>query len=430
MIQPTLKQKVNLDQAMSLIERGGTMVTAMAAAEPQVFYANLAEHAGRIKSKLRIFCANPSKRHAIFDRLASDELLEFVVMFLTRPVRQGEVPSYVQYMPQHLSQWSKMMAMRQGIDVFWGTCSLPDERGFVSLGTGSCYEPEILRQANAVVLEINPNMPRTNGSTLVSLDEVTYFLDCDRPLPAVPRPAMRAIDYQIAQYVADLVPNEATIQLGIGSIPNAIGEALQGKRDLGIHTEMVNDTMMDLYLKGIVTGRHKTRWPRKMIGSFAYGTQELYHFLDRNPVVELHPASVVNDSFRIGLNHRMTSINTAVEIDITGQVCSESIGHRELSGIGGASETHIGAQRCPEGRGIIALPSTTRDGANSKIVFELHPGAKVSVSRNDIDTVVTEHGVAQLKGMTVRERVLALIQLAAPQFREELSFKARAAKYI
>ncbi|MFW7380859.1 MAG: acetyl-CoA hydrolase/transferase family protein [Oligoflexus sp.] len=424
------EQLVSIDQAMQLIKKGGTVVTAMAAAEPQLFFSNLESFSENMQGRLRIYCANPSKRYAAFDCVNWQDKLEFIVMFLTRPVRQGDVPPHIQYLPHHLSQWSKMMAFRQDIDVFWGTCSLPDERGFVSLGTGSCYEPEILRQAKHVVLEINPHMPRTNGSTLVSLNEVNYFLEVDRDLPTIPRPAMSAIDHQIAEYVASLVPDEATIQLGIGSIPNAIGEALSQKRHLGVHTEMINDTMMDLYLKGVVTGKCKTRWPRKMIGAFAYGTKELYQFLDRNPVVELHPASVVNDSFRIGLNHRMLSVNSAVEIDLTGQVCSESLGHMELSGIGGANETHIGAQRCAEGRGIVALPSTTRDGLQSKIVFELRPGAKVSISRNDIDTVVTEHGIAQLKGKTVRERVLALIDLAAPQFREKLIFQARKEKYL
>ncbi len=201
------------------------------------------------------------------------------------------------------------------------------------------------------------------------------------------------------------------------------------KKDLGIHTEMVNDAMMDLYLKGVVTGACKTRWPGKIIASFVYGSEELYRFIDGNPTIELHPSSVVNDPWRIGLNHRQVSINTAVEVDLTGQVCSESVGHRELSGVGGASETHIGAQRSPGGRGIIALHSLTNRG-ESKIVFELKPGAKVSISRNDIDTVVTEYGVARLKGRSVAERVRAMAAIAHPDFRDDLLALARKEQYL
>jgi acyl-CoA hydrolase len=236
-------------------------------------------------------------------------------------------------------------------------------------------------------------------------------------------------DHIIAGYVADLVRDGSTIQLGIGGIPNAIGLALRGKKDLGVHTEMINDTMMDLYLAGVITGKKKTIWPGKIVGAFAYGTRELYDFISDNPVVELQPASVVNDPYRISRNYRMVSINSAVEVDVTGQVCSESVGHMELSGVGGAWETHIGAQRAEDGRGIIAMRSTTPDGKRSKIVFELQPGGKVSVSRNDVDTVVTEFGVARLLGKSAAARVEALVAIAHPDFRTELREKARAARY-
>jgi len=259
---------------------------------------------------------------------------------------------------------------------------------------------------------------------------VDYFIENDHPLPTIPAPKVTAVDREIGALVADLIPDGATLQLGIGGIPNAIGEALGPKRDLGIHTEMINDTMMDLFQRGIVTGRKKSIWPGKIVGAFVYGTKALYDFVDGNPLVELHPASVINDPYRIGRNHKMFSINTAVEIDITGQVCSESVGHRELSGVGGASETHIGAQRSPGGRGIIALPSTTRDGSASKIVFTLQPGAKVSISRNDIDTVVTEYGVAKLSGRSTAQRVKALAAIAHPKFRDELLHNARTERYL
>jgi acyl-CoA hydrolase len=180
----------------------------------------------------------------------------------------------------------------------------------------------------------------------------------------------------------------------------------------------------------VITGRRKSIWPRKIVGAFAYGSKKLYEFIRENPLVEIHPASVVNDPYRIGRNYKMISINSAVEIDITGQVCSESLGHRELSGVGGAADTHIGAQRSEGGRGIIALPSTTKDGTNSKIVSTLQPGAKVSISRNDVDTVVTEFGVACLKGLTVPERIRAMISIAHPRFRDGLLDQAKTLLYL
>jgi acyl-CoA hydrolase len=247
-------------------------------------------------------------------------------------------------------------------------------------------------------------------------------------LPTLTRPTLGEDDRAIGALVADLIPTGATLQLGIGSIPDALGEALYEKKDLGIHTEMINDTMMELTEKGVITGAHKTIWPGKMIGAFAYGTKKLYDFLSSNPLVELHPASVVNDPYRIGRNHLMTSINTAIEVDLTGQVVSESIGHHEVSGVGGASDTHVGAQRSEGGQGIIAINSKSK--THSKIVFELKPGAKVSVSRNDVDTIVTEHGVARLKGRSVAERTRSMIAIAHPEFRDELAYKAKQNGYI
>lgn len=355
--------------------------------------------------------------------------LELNVMFLTNVIRNRQGGGRVHYVPQHLSQWVSNLMAGGDVDVFWGSCTPPDARGFVSLGPGACYEPEILRKAKCVILEVNPRLPQTFGATYIPSEWVDYFVDNEHPLPEVPRPQMSEVDHKIAANIASLVPDRATIQLGIGSIPNAIGLALESKKDLGVHTEMINDTIMDLFLKGVVTGRHKTIWPGKIVGSFAYGSQKLYEFIDRNPLVDLQPSSVVNDPYRIGRNHAMYSINTAVEVDITGQVCSESVGHRELSGVGGASETHIGAQRSEKGRGIIAIPAGAKVGG-SKIVFELKPGAKVSISRNDVDTIVTEYGVARLRGKSVSERVKAMIAIAAPQFREELMAQAKKADYI
>ena len=401
------------------------IVTAMAAAEPGLFFQHLSEsHEGF--EGAQIFCANPSRDYPCFQ---GEKPYDLVVMFLTSVVTHFQGHGPIAYAPQHLSQWARNLKSGGEIDVFWGVCTPPDKRGFVSMGPGACYETEIRRAAKKVVLEINPNLPVTFGDTQVPVEQVDFFLDGPRELPTIQRPKPQDEDIQIASYIESLIPEGATLQLGIGKIPNAVGRALEHRRGLGIHTEMINDTMMDLFLKGAVDGRNKTIWPGKIVGSFAYGSSDLYDFIDKNPLVELQPASVVNDPYRIGRNHRMVSINTAVEVDITGQVCSESIGHLELSGVGGAAETHLGAQRSEGGRGIIAIRSLTKKG-DSKINLTLLPGAKVSISRNDTDTVVTEHGIAELRGRSVKERVEALINIAHPNHRYRLRKEAVEARYL
>lgn len=425
----SIPKTVPIEAALKQIQSGSVVVTAMAAAEPQVLFEHIGRHCAEL-SNVVVHCANPSRDYECFTR---DELLtrlELRVLFLTARVRELHGHGRVHYVPQHLSQWVRNMAKRGDVDVFWGSCSLPDARGFVSLGPSACYETEILRSARTVILEMNPNIPVTSGATHVPISWVTHFVDSRATLPCLTRTAPDAVDRQIAGFIAELVQDGSTIQLGIGGIPNAVGDALTFRRDLGVHTEMINDTIMDLYLSGAVTGRRKTIWPGKIVGGFAYGSRALYDFIHANPAVELQPASVVNDPHRIGRNHRMISINTAVEVDITGQVCSESVGHAELSGVGGATDTHVGAQRSTGGRGIVALRATTKDSKGSKIVFELKPGAKVSISRNDVDTVVTEYGVAELSGRSVAERARTLIQIAAPQFRDELLASARRVGYV
>lgn len=423
------KPLISLEEGISLIQDRFNLVSAMAAAEPAGLLERIGERAKSLRG-ITLHCANPSRNYSCFTDVSLAGHLEISVMFLTAAVRKHQGHSTVHYVPQHLSQWVKNSLSRRQVDIFWGSCSLPDERGFVSLGPGACYEPEMVRAAKCVILEINPKLPVTFGSTVVPVSRVSHFIYNEHELPGLVRASVEDNDRKIGEYVADLVKDGSTLQLGIGSIPDAIGEALRSKKDLGIHTEMINDTMVELAQRGVVNGYKKTIWPGKIVGAFAFGTESLYHYIDRNPLVELHPASVVNDPYRIGRNHKMVSINTAVEVDITGQVCSESVGHSQLSGVGGASETHIGAQRSPGGRGIIAINAWNDKSQNSKIVFELRPGAKVSIGRNDIDTVVTEFGVAELRGLSVSERVRALVAIADPRAREELLERARVEKYI
>lgn len=418
---------IEAKEAISLLTSNMRVVTAMAACEPRTFFENIGEHAQNLEG-LKVFCANPTKVYPCFEMPIGNHLT-FSLMFLTSALRKLQGNDLIHYVPQHLSQWSRNIA-KEAVDVFWGSCSPPDERGFVSLGPSACYEQEVLRKAKLVILEVNPHIPVTFGSTYVPVTLVDYFIKTDHLLPQLARQQPDAIDYQIGQIIADLIPDGATLQLGIGGIPNALGKSLLSKRGLGIHTEMINDTMMELFEAGVLTGEQKTLWPSKIVGAFAYGSSSLYKFIHQNPGVELQPASIVNNPRLIAKNHKMFSINTAIEIDLTGQVCSESVGHCELSGVGGAYETHTGAQQSPGGMGIIAIRSLCKDNVHSKIVFELKPGAKVSISRNDVDTVVTEYGVARLSGKTVAERVRSLISVAHPSVRETLSAQAKEFHYL
>lgn len=418
-----------VEDAFKLIKDSYVIVTAMAACEPRLFFENVHRLLPK-NTNITVICANPSQLYPCFSQSATSQV-RFEVLFLTHHVRNAQGRGFVHYIPQHLSQWTSNLLRNTKIDMFWGTCSTPDPRGFSTLGLGCVYESEIFRKASIRVMELNPSLPTTFGDTTIQMSDIECLLSNDHALPELGTSTPNDVDRSIAKNVASLVQNGSTIQLGIGSIPNALAVELSKKRNLGIHTEMINDAMVDLYESGAVTGKMKSLWPERMVGAFAYGSRKLYDFIDRNPMVELHPASVVNDPYRIGRNHLMTSINTTVEIDITGQVCSESVGHQELSGVGGAADTHVGAQRSQGGRGIIALHSSVMNRKTgklqSKVVISLKDGAKVSISRNDVDTVVTEYGIAELRGKNVGKRALSLIQIAHPEFRDQL--KADAIKF-
>ncbi len=424
---------IELDDAYKLIKDGDTITTSMAVCEPRGFYSQLHE-ASKNWTGVGVLGANPMQNYPCFQTPDLNKHINLRVMFLTPEVRAHQGRELIHYVPQHLSQWVRNMRLTDPPDIFWGSCSLPDKRGFISLGPGACYEPEVLRMAKQVILEINPKLPFTSGGTIFDTSDTDYFIFNEYKLPTIGSKQPSSTDLQIAEHINPLIADGSTIQLGIGGIPNAVALTLKNKKDLGVHTEMMNDAMADLYEQGVITSRRKTYFPNKIIATFALGSQRLYDFVNCNPVVEFYPASIVNDPYRMGRNYKMTSINTAVEIDITGQVCSESIGHKELSGVGGAMDTHIGAQRSAGGRGIIAIHSTGIDKNTkqkySKIVLELHPGAKVSIGRNDIDTIVTEFGIAELRGKSVAERARSLIKIADPEFREELLFEAKHHSYI
>ena len=311
----------------------------------------------------------------------------------------------------------------------WGTLPLdvailhvssPDEHGFMSLGVEVLASLAAAKAARRVIAQVNQQMPRVLGDAFLHISRVHAIVECDEPLPEFPCGTFGNVEQRIGRHIANLIPDGATLQLGIGAIPDAVLASLTDKRDLGIHTEMISDGVMQAMEAGIITGEKKTLHPGKAIATLILGSPGLYRFVDNNPAFELHPSSYTNDPFIIAQNDNLIAINSALEVDLTGQVCADSIGTTIYSGFGGQLDFIRGAARSHGGKPIIALPASARGEEFSRIVPVLKPGAGVVTTRGDVHYVVTEFGVAELYGKTLRQRAQALINIAHPRFRAEL----------
>jgi acyl-CoA hydrolase len=338
----------------------------------------------------------------------------------------------VTYVPNMLHRAAADRIHAHRADIFFGTCTPPDKHGYVSLSLGITYEKDVIEAAGIVVLEINPRLPRTFGDTPVHVSRVNYFVEHDQEVPTLPSPSPSETDLAIGSHIAELVEDGSTIQLGIGGIPNAAALALREKHDLGVHTEMMVDSMMELYEMGVVTNHCKGLLKGKFACCFAMGSRKLYDWLDDNVAVQFERGRWVNDPAVIRQNTKMVSVNTCLMIDLTGQVASESIGTTQYSGTGGQADTAIGAVEGLDGLGksIIACYSTAKGGKVSTIVPTLPEGTAVTLHRSNVDIVVSEYGIARLRGRTVRERVRELTAIAHPDFRAELTARANALGFI
>jgi 4-hydroxybutyrate CoA-transferase len=316
------------------------------------------------------------------------------------------------------------------LDVALIHLSPPDEHGFMSFGVECVASKAAAESARIVVAQVNEKMPRTLGDSFIHISRVHKIVEVSEDLPELERRPFTDVEYRIGQHVAELVEDRATLQLGIGGIPDAVLEALKGKHDLGVHTEMISDGIVKLIEAGIITNARKTLHQGKIIATFVFGSRRLYDYVDNNPYFELHPCSYTNDPFIIAQNEMMVAINSAIEVDITGQVCSDSIGTKIYSGFGGQLDFIRGAAYSKGGKPIIALPSTAKNDTISRIVPMLKSGAGVVTTRADVHYVVTEYGVAYLHGKNLRQRIEELIRISHPKFREELERFARDQKYI
>jgi 4-hydroxybutyrate CoA-transferase len=354
-------------------------------------------------------------------------------MFISHQTRKAVNEGRADFTPVLLSEFTLLFKNRHlPLDAALVHLSPPDEHGFCSYGVEVGLTKAPAESARIIIAEVNQQMPRTLGDAFIHVSRINHIVPVDYPLAEAKMTSEGESELatRIAGYIADLIPDGATMQMGIGAIPDAVLGFLYDKRDLGIHTELFSDGVIDLIEAGVITNARKTLHPGKIVAGFIIGTKRLYRFVDDNPIIELHRTEYVNDPFVIAQNYRQVAMNSAIEIDLTGQVCADSIGTYLYSGVGGQLDFVYGASRSEGGVPIIALPSTAKGEELSRIVPTLKPGAGVVTTRNHVQYIVTEFGVAKLYGKTIRERALELIHIAHPKFREELTRAARELHYI
>jgi acyl-CoA hydrolase len=351
-------------------------------------------------------------------------------LFVGPADRQAVNEGRADYIPIFLYEIPKMLRELVHLDVVIIHTSPPDDHGFLSLGVETIVTKAAAESAKFVIAQVNEEMPRTLGDCFLHVSQINKIVEFSGAIPELQAKPPSQVEQKIAEYIMSLIEDGASLQLGIGGIPDAVLSLLQDRRDLGIHTEMISDGLMRAIEAGVITNARKSIHPRKVIATFALGSQELYEFIHNNPLFEMHPADYTNDPFVVAQVDGIVAINSAIEVDLTGQVCSDSIGYTIYSGFGGQVDFIRGAARAKNGKPIIALPATAKKGQVSRIVPHLKEGAGVVTSRGDVHYVATEFGIANLHGKSLRERAELLIQIAHPDFREELQTFAKARKLL
>jgi len=430
-------KKKTIPQAWELVRSGDSVMTALGAAEPIEMLKSAHTIAANGVKGVDITNCLPMYEYDFIMQPNEDVIFNSAWFFSGSQRKSARAGAqHISYVPQHLhgAGMRRMYAMQQDGRriVLMASCSPMDEHGFLSLSLSCTYERLLVDNGAVVIVEVNAQMPRTFGDVSLHISEVDALVETDYAPAALPHVPSNENDEKIAAYVAERIEDGSTIQLGIGGIPNALAAGLKGKKHLGIHTEMLTDNMVDLVMCGAVDNSQKTLYRHKTIGTFAMGTKKLYDFINNNPSVMLKNGYWVNDPAVIGQNYKMQSINTALEVDLFGQVASESIGPMQFSGSGGQVDTAVGAQRTKGGHSFICLYSTAmvkdKNGEReviSKIAPMLKQGSVVTLSRNDVDYVVTEYGIVNLRGRSLKERAERLISIAHPDFRDELKFHVK-----
>jgi len=415
---------VSADEAVSQIKSGQQVFMHGAAASPTILLEALVRRAPDLHD-VKIVHMHAEGPHPHLDPGMEGHFLHRA-LFIGPNARKAINEGRAEFIPVFLSDIPRLIDQNYlPLDAVLCNLTPPDEHGFCSLGTSVDAMLSAVRSAKSVIAQFNKSMPRTLGDSFVHLSKIDFAVEVDQP-PYDHSPGTGGeIEQKIGGFVADLIQDEATLQMGIGDIPSAVGQQLYHKKNLGVHTEMFTDILVDLVERGVVTCEAKEVNCGKIVTSFMMGTQRLYKFVDNNPMVEMRPVDYTNDTALIRRFKRMTAINSAIEVDITGQVCADSIGSRMYSGVGGQMDFVRGAALAEEGQAIIALPSTAAGGKFSRIAASLKEGAGVTTTRSHVQTIVTEYGVAQLFGQSLRERAKRLIAIAHPDFRDELTAYAK-----
>jgi acetyl-CoA hydrolase len=429
------KKTVSSDEALKVMKSGDNVIMQPGCATPLELIRAM------VRRKDELFGVKIYHILAIGDLPYMQPGLEkhfhHVAFFLGANTRKGANDGRVDFVPIFLSEVPLLFTRGViNVDIALIHVSPPDEHGFCSYGAdvGTIKNPT--DKAKIIIAQINKNMPRSLGNSFIHVNKIHYIVEHDEPLSellgadAETNEDIKNVFNKIGENVAGLIEDGSTLQLGIGAIPDSVLKCLKTKKNLGIHTEMFSDGIVDLVDEGVINNEMKSLHPGKIITGFVLGSKKTFNFIDNNPIVEFHPQEYVNDPYVIAKNNKMVAINSAIEIDLTGQVCADSIGSRLFSGIGGQVDFMRGAARSEGGKPIIALPSTTKDFSMSRIVATLKPNAGVVTSRGDVHYVVTEYGIAELYGKSIRERALALINIAHPGFREELTKFAKENYYI
>lgn len=432
--QTLFKSKtIAIEDAVSKIQSNMTLVCGMCASEPQGIMSKMHLAAPRVKD-VKVYSCLTLGDYTFYNTEAMKGHFKLYSFFHSVPARNAiqKKTGTVTFVPNMLHKVATDFKSNQKPHIYLGTCTPPDHQGFVSLSLGITYEKDMVEAADIVILEVNENLPRTFGDTHVHINDVDHFVINHQKVPSLPSAEPSELEIQIGQHIATLVEDGSTIQLGIGGIPNAAAMALKGKKDLGVHTEMFVDAMMKLYEDGVITNKNKGLFKDKFVTTFAMGSKELYTWLHDNMAVEFQRGSWTNDPKVVQQNNQMTSINTCLMVDLQGQVASESFGPVQFSGTGGQTDTATGARSGFDGKGksIIACKSTAKNGKLSTIVPVLPEGTAVTLHRSNADYIVTEWGIACLRGKSIEERAKALIDVANPDFRSELTKQAIELGYI
>lgn len=418
---------VSVEEALGSIKDNDCIASGMCAMEPMTLLGNLHELHGKVRN-INVLTGLVVGIHPFMQEEQYKDTFIIDDAFFMGNARNSHKKNITSYSPCNLHSFAQRRFAHITPNVALISVTPMDEHGYMTTSLCAIYEQELVEKADIVITEVNPNLPRVYGDTQIHINDIDYIVEVDTQIPQLQKGEVSDTDRKIGEFIASLVEDGDTIQLGIGGIPDAVAQALMGKKDLGVHTEMITNSIVDLVNAGVITGKRKTLHPGKIIGTFALGNQNLYDMVANNPAVEIHRSCYVNDPEIIAKNDNMVSINTCVAVDLTGQVASETIGSLQYSGSGGQSDTAYGAIHAKNGRSIIALQSTAKKGTISTISAMLPMGSVVTLSRNNIDYIVTEFGVAKMKGRSVRERVENLIQIAHPSFRDALREDAK--KYL